>query len=82
MKTRPHASVSSPTGRTKQNRRRALRVVYRATLTCVTAFALSGCLLNRMVELKDQFCDFDSNFSLQFEDSVEFYFQSTHAAGH
>ena len=74
MNTRPHTFVSNPTGRTKQNRRRALRVVYRATLICCTAFALSGCLLNRMMELKDQFCDFESNFSLQFEDSVEFSF--------
>ena len=61
-------------GQKKQNRRRTLRVVYRIVLTCFTAFALSSCLLNRVVELKGQFCEFESNFSLQFDDSVDIYF--------
>jgi hypothetical protein len=73
MKMPFHSPGASPIGRKKPNRR-ILRVVFRATLACFTALALSGCLLNRMVELKDQFCDFDSNFSLQFEDSMEFSF--------
>jgi hypothetical protein len=60
--------------RINQHRRRVLRVVYRATFICCVAFAMSSCLLNRVVVLKGQFCDFESNFGLQFSDSLEVYF--------
>jgi hypothetical protein len=49
----------------------------KATLTAVTAslaLGLSGCLVNRAAEVKGQFCDFDSNFSLEFAHSAEFQF--------
>jgi hypothetical protein len=36
------------------------------------ALGLSGCFINRVVEVRDQMCDFDSNFSLQFADSANF----------
>ena len=36
--------------------------------------ASRGCLLNRVAETRDQFCDFDSNFKLQFDGSPEFSF--------
>lgn len=53
--------------------------IYRkAALTAVTAsfaLALSGCLINRATEVKGQFCDFDSNFSLEFARSAEFEFR-------
>jgi hypothetical protein len=44
------------------------------TLTALMAVALNGCLINRAVTVRDQFCDFDSNFSLQFSDSMTFDF--------
>jgi len=40
------------------------------------AFGLSGCFINRVVEVRDQMCDFDSNFSLQFADSANFNLHS------
>jgi hypothetical protein len=50
--------------------------VFVATLAACLALGLNGCLLNRMVEVQDQFCDFDSNFKLQFADSASFNFHS------
>lgn len=50
----------------------------KAALTAVTAslaFGLSGCLFNRAAEVKSQFCDFNSNFSLDFDQSAEFQFR-------
>lgn len=45
-----------------------------ATLTASLTLLLGGCLVNRAAEVKSQFCDFDSNFSLQFAQSAEFEF--------
>jgi hypothetical protein len=36
---------------------------------------LSSCLLNRVVTVKQQFCDFESNFALQFDDVTELQIQ-------
>lgn len=44
--------------------RRALPTVLLLTLS------LPGCLVNRVVEVKEQFCDFNSNFQLAFADSA------------
>ncbi len=38
------------------------------TALMVLLLLLSGCLLNRVVEVRDQFCEFDSNFELRFAD--------------
>jgi hypothetical protein len=49
-------------------------ILKKAALTAVTAslvLGLSGCLVNRAAEVKSQFCDFDSNFSLRFAESAE-----------
>jgi len=49
----------------------------KAALTAVIAslaLGLSGCLFNRAAEVKNQFCDFDSNFNLEFAQSAEFQF--------
>jgi len=43
---------------------------------CCLALSLSGCFINRVVEVQDQMCDFDSNFSLQFVDSANLNFHS------
>jgi len=40
------------------------------------ALGLSGCFINRVVEVRDQMCAFDSNFSLQFADSANFNLHS------
>ena len=45
-------------------------------LTTCMALGLSGCFINRAIEVQDQICDFDSNFSLQFGDSAKFNFHS------
>jgi hypothetical protein len=51
-----------------------MNVIYRksamAAVTATLVLGLSGCLVNRAAEVKEQFCDFDSNFSLQFADSA------------
>jgi hypothetical protein len=47
------------------------RVLLGTTAGCL-ALSLSGCFINRVVEVRDQMCDFDSNFSLQFADSANF----------
>jgi hypothetical protein len=47
------------------------RLLLGATVGCL-ALGLSGCFINRVVEVRDQMCDFDSNFSLQFADSANF----------
>jgi len=56
-------------------RRTGRKVLLGATATCLV-LGLNGCLINRVVEVQDQFCDFDSNFSLQFADSANFNFHS------
>jgi hypothetical protein len=45
-----------------------------AVLAAFLAIGLNGCLITRVVEVKDQFCEFDSNFSLEFADSAGFNF--------
>ena len=37
---------------------------------------LNGCLINRVAEVKGQFCDFDSNFELVFAETADFNFNS------
>jgi len=43
----------------------AMLVAFALTL----ATGLSGCLLNRVMEVKQQVCEFDENFELRFDDS-------------
>lgn len=45
-----------------------------AAVIASLALGLSGCLFNRAAEVKNQFCDFDSNFNLEFAQSAEFQF--------
>ena len=47
-----------------------IRVVLLAALASGLTIALSGCLFNRVMEVRQQFCDFDSNFSVEFTESV------------
>lgn len=51
------------------------RVLLGVAATCM-ALGLSGCFINRAIEVQDQMCDYDSNFSLQFGDSANFNFHS------
>ena len=51
------------------------RVLLGVAAGCM-ALGLSGCFINRAIEVQDQMCDFDSNFSLQFADSANFNFHS------
>jgi hypothetical protein len=44
-------------------------------VACLLLLALSSCLLNRVVTVKQQFCDFESNFALRFEDVTELQIQ-------
>ena len=46
--------------------------LYLAALAGGMALVLNGCLINRMVEVKEQFCEFDSNFSLDFAEPASF----------
>lgn len=43
-----------------------------AVLAAFLALSLNGCLITRVVEVKEQFCEFDSNFSLEFAESAGF----------
>jgi hypothetical protein len=51
------------------------RVLLGVVATCMS-LGLSGCFINRAMEVQDQICDFDSNFSLKFGDSAKFNFHS------
>jgi hypothetical protein len=57
-----------------------MNIIYRkSALIAVTAsvvLGLSGCLVNRAAEVKSQFCDFDSNFSLHFAESAQVNFHN------
>jgi hypothetical protein len=44
----------------------------RAILAGAVLLGLSGCLLNRASVVKEQFCDFDNNFSMVFDDRTQF----------
>jgi len=47
------------------------RLALASTAACVLTAGLSGCLLNRVVEVREQFCDFDQNFRIQFAESPQ-----------
>lgn len=49
---------------------RYLRVSLTALLAGALAIGVSGCLMNRVMEVRQQFCDFDSNFTLDFDESA------------
>jgi hypothetical protein len=51
-------------------------VVRGTAAACLLLIVLSGCLLNRVVTVKQQFCDFESNFVLQFDDVTELRIQN------
>jgi len=51
------------------------RLLLGAAAGCM-ALGLSGCFINRVVEVRDQMCDFDTHFSIQFADSASFNFHS------
>ena len=44
-------------------------------IACLLLLGLSSCLLNRVVTVKQQFCDFESNFALRFDDVTELQIQ-------
>ena len=54
------------------NRYKPSRWKYRTTLlattSCVVALGLSGCLLSRVSEVRNQFCEFEQNFEIEFGD--------------
>jgi len=52
-------------------RRKGRRLLTGATAGLLV-LGLNGCFINRAVEVQDQLCDFDSNFSLQFAESANF----------
>lgn len=47
-----------------------LRVLTLTSLACALAIMASGCLVNRVMEVRQQFCDFDSNFTVDFDESA------------
>ena len=56
--------------------RQIARKVLVGSTACCLALCLNGCLINRVAVVKEQFCDFDSNFSLMFAGSADFSFHS------
>jgi hypothetical protein len=57
---------------TQNGPKRILRTVRTAAIAALLALGLSGCLLNRVVTMKEQFCDFESNFEVKFDAGPEF----------
>ena len=53
-----------------------MQKVFLSTGAACLALSLNGCLINRVAEVKGQFCDFDSNFELVFAESADFNFNS------
>ena len=48
-------------------------IITAVVAACLVA-PLSGCLVNRVVEVRDQFCEFDSNFTIDAENLTAFDF--------
>jgi hypothetical protein len=57
---------------TQNGPKRILRTVRTAAIAALLVLGLSGCLLNRVVTMKEQFCDFESNFAVNFDAGPEF----------
>jgi hypothetical protein len=53
-----------------------MQKVFLSTGAACLALALNGCLINRVVEVRDQFCDFDANFEFEFDESTGFVFKN------
>lgn len=60
----------------KTGRRHSALSIRAAAVACLLLIGLSGCLLNRVVEVKEQFCDFESNFTLQYGEETEIIFHN------
>ncbi len=48
------------------------RSIRTAVIAGLLALGLSSCLLNRVITVKEQFCDFESNFAVNFDGGTEF----------
>jgi hypothetical protein len=68
-KTKEYQSLNRSPWRTGRN-------LLLGTTAGLVTLGLSGCFINRAAEVQDQFCDFDSNFSLQFAESANFNFHN------
>ena len=68
-KNRPRPGVSIDLKRNKTCLRHPI-VVF--SLSLMLAVGVSGCLVNRMATVKNQFCEFDSNFTLSIDESMDF----------
>ena len=55
---------------------RPIQKVVLSTGAACLALTLNGCLINRVVEVRDQFCDFDANFEFEFDVSSGFVFKN------
>lgn len=55
---------------------RPIQKVVLSTGAACLALTLNGCLINRVVEVRDQFCDFDANFGFEFDVSSGFVFKN------
>jgi hypothetical protein len=53
-----------------------MQKVFLSTGAACLALSLNGCLINRVVEVRDQFCDFDTNFEFEFDESTGFVFKN------
>ena len=67
--------MEKPLGATNNKNQTGRRLLLGSAVCCMS-LGLSGCFINRVVEVRDQMCDFDSNFSLQFADSANLNFHS------
>jgi hypothetical protein len=45
-----------------------------SALACVLVLSVPGCLLNRVITVKEQMCDFETNFVFRFDDTAELRF--------
>jgi hypothetical protein len=53
-----------------------LRWIVKSALCAGLLLALSGCLFNSVIEVKQQFCDFDAHFSIQTQGTTDFIMQT------
>ena len=65
MKTRTHDKAG-------QMVRMIAKKIFLGSGAGFLVLSLGGCFINRAMEVQDQFCDFDSNFSFQFAESTNF----------
>ena len=67
----PNRTDNSPDSSARSGIYRSIRVLL---VSAALTLTLGGCLFNRVLEVRSQFCDFESNFAVDFNGSASLKF--------